>query len=233
MAPRRFTRNSVTVHSRAAATLAAGVLAAILAGSCDRFAPSPVERRPIVAPARPEPSAVPSAVRESTAGGVITAVPAASKSVRAVLLEGPFPGSGIPFLKPNALSYWVGRYQVADFTVSVYFTSQSIIANPAWTPHECDGKVLSKVLPVSKPSAGQTVAGAVPGGSAEVVARTVLYFSNSSKWSLFFEFPAAMGDDCPFVSTFINRFVYFYDSLYQEQSYATTREIPFPAILNL
>ncbi len=137
---------------------------------------------------------------------------AAGDTGRAVLLDGPFRATGIPVLSPNLLSYAYGRYSFNGLDITVYFTQLAVRNDPAWTQHNCRGRVVRTI-----PQSGATV----------------LYYDNSPRWSLFFRIPSSLPDDCPFVATFIDRFVYFYDSLYQQQSYGKDGEIPFPGVLNV
>lgn len=148
----------------------------------------------------------------AAAGQKTAGSPASEDNKRAVLLDGPFRGTGIPFLAPNLLSYSYGHYRFDGLKIDVYFTRLAVPTDAAWVPHNCRGRVLRTI-----PQSGVTV----------------LYYDNSPQWSLFFRIPASLPDDCPFVATFIDRFVYFYDSIYQQQSYGKTEEIPFPGVLNV
>jgi len=139
----------------------------------------------------------------------------AASQKRCVLKRGPFRSRGIPFLAPNLIVYWSGEYTLNSESIRAYFTVDSVQVQPSWLPHRCGPYQLEEVS----------------NGRAD--GKVIYYYRSTSNWSLFFELPATISDACPFVQTFIERFVYFRSSLSQDGSYASPDAVPFPAILNL
>ncbi|GAB4221575.1 MAG: hypothetical protein Kow009_11460 [Spirochaetales bacterium] len=66
---------------------------------------------------------------------------------RAVLVEGPSLGRGVPHLGLNAIPYELGRYQYRGSSISVYFIRRSIPVLESWSPSRCGTLTLYQVKP--------------------------------------------------------------------------------------
>ncbi len=133
-------------------------------------------------------------------------VPAQEAGSRAVLDTGPNAGTGLVFLRANALEYFEGEYTIGEARIRVYYSESRIAESEIWGRLRCDGNTLRVIQ-----------------DDEEVI--TV--FVSEEGWTIFLEYSPELGDICPFFSTFLRRFRYFLDVG------STGGVPPFPAILDI
>lgn len=217
-----FPRKIFRIHSGGAMTALALLLVIAAASGCARH----TQEAGSFAAA---PSALPATAQQPTSGAqkaATTSTPPekAADLKRVVLRSGPFRARGVPFLAPNLLVYWFGDYIWNSQSIRTYYTADSVEVLPAWSPHRCGPYQLQTVTD------GRAGGGGADGGAD---GKVIYYYRSAANWSLFFELPTTISDPCPFVQTFIERFLYFRSSLAQDGSYTSPDAVPFPAILDL
>jgi hypothetical protein len=126
--------------------------------------------------------------------------------LRAVLLRGPYPVKGIPFLPPNLLPAFQGDYALGEQQVSVLFSPEALVLPGEWKSLRCGPLKLAEV-PVDT---GRTVCLAEAG---------------QEPLFLFFSFAGQDADWCGFVTAFRERFLYLRSFL------RSGDEVPFPAFV--
>ena len=68
---------------------------------------------------------------------------------RAMFLEGPIVGRGVPYLSINAIPYELGRYLYRGASIEVYFLRIAIPVLESWTPARCGAATFYQVKPDS------------------------------------------------------------------------------------
>ncbi len=66
---------------------------------------------------------------------------------RAVFVEGPMLGRGLPYLSINAIPYELARYQYRGSSIAVYFIRQAIPPLESWIPVRCGAIPFYQVKP--------------------------------------------------------------------------------------
>ncbi len=127
----------------------------------------------------------------------------------ALLVRGPRPGHGLPFLGPNLIEYERAVYRYRAGEVTVYYGEDRL-------PIDADPEVLQ-----CGPHALQVLEDVGPH-------RRVVRFDRASGEWLLFEQQPDTGEICPLVESFIERFEFFLEALPPD-----AREAPFPAVLEL
>lgn len=161
-----------------------------------------------------------------------------------VLVSGPTPAKGLPFLPPNAIKYYRAVYELPTRSVIVYHSYREVVPLSEWGRRNCGGQGIRTF----ETAVAELQEELPPGPSGEVPNRVVhTGFYRGDRYSLFFTFTD--GDiSCRFVEEFIRRYLYFRntssrradssgtdaDGVEEEGSDDTLREQPpppFPAIL--
>ncbi|MBI9104470.1 MAG: hypothetical protein JEY99_18795 [Spirochaetales bacterium] len=106
----------------------------------------------------------------------------------ALLIQGPLFTEGIPFLAPNGLPSWSGRYLLGDEEIVVYFSWEQLIIPEDWETFNCS----RENYPGIPFRAGQ-----------------VYYITSPKGWAVFIYFAEAESDHCRFIDRFLNRLNYF------------------------
>ncbi len=106
----------------------------------------------------------------------------------ALLERGPVFTEGIPFLAPNVLEAYMGRYRIGEASVIVYFSREPVITPGNWEPFRCGTRDYLTFL--YKEGKG--------------------YFLESPKgWVVFIYFEIIDENHCRFTESFFNRLNYF------------------------
>lgn len=64
---------------------------------------------------------------------------------RAVFVEGPILGRGLPYLSINAIPYELGKYQFRGFSIEVYVIQRALPVLESWIPVRCGAAVFYQV----------------------------------------------------------------------------------------
>lgn len=64
---------------------------------------------------------------------------------RAVFVEGPIVGRGVPYLSINAIPYELGRYLYRGVSIEVYLVRRAIPVLESWTPARCGATTFYQV----------------------------------------------------------------------------------------
>ena len=121
----------------------------------------------------------------------------------ALLIKGPVLTSGIPFLSPNGLAAYTGKYRMGDDEITVFFTREDIVIPENWKPRECSG--------------ADVLAFPFREGSGYLL-------RSNSNWVVFVYFEGPEEYHCLFLRTFYNRLNYFQQ---------ISDVFSFPAVLEL
>ena len=128
-----------------------------------------------------------------------------------VLLKGPEYGERLPFLQPNAIEHYSGRYAFRDREITVYYTERDILRLEEWESAVCGAVQLYRLpLPESEGQEG-------PEGWE-------VYFFRNGSYVLFFGFDGEL--NCTFVIRFLQRFDYF-----RSVRNLPSKRPPFPAVV--
>jgi hypothetical protein len=121
-----------------------------------------------------------------------------------VLVSGPTPGSGLPFLPPNALQYYRGLYELPGQDITVYYTRRTIVPLSSWNEARCGGYVLRtfNAPPEGAPQlTGRSPADIAAGGP-------LLAYYEGEGFYLFFSHGSGLLS-CSFIEAFIPEFLFF------------------------
>jgi len=66
---------------------------------------------------------------------------------RAVFIEGPILGRGLPYLSVNAIPYELGKYLYQGSVIEVYFIRRSLPVLESWVPTRCGTITFFQVTP--------------------------------------------------------------------------------------
>lgn len=105
-----------------------------------------------------------------------------------LLVSGPEYTLGIPFLPPNALPAWKGRYLFKEETILVYYSTEDIILSGGWKSFFCGSREYR---------------------TAPYDAGVVAFIESPRGWSVFLFFKNKETPDCTFLEPFFNRLNYF------------------------
>lgn len=185
-----------------------------------------------------------------SSGGIVGKIPkvdgaadalAASGTV-AVLLAGPEPGRGLPFVRGNISPYWKGTYSLSTGNGVVFFTYDQITPEASWTQVPCGSATLRKLplsaataaavgLATTAASAGTTVTPAKSGQAARVTISYSLYFYDGNGYTVFELIPEGDSGACTFSTPFLSRLSFFFQALVRDNAYGPDSQVPFPAIV--
>ena len=118
----------------------------------------------------------------------------------AILLSGPVPGRGLPFLPPNVVGFSYALYEIDENRLEVYYTSDAVFGTDGWEALDCQAFVLRRN-----------------------VSEEVFHFESPEGWSLFVGSEAFLDDPCGVFGGLIERITFFSRSLGEGQS-------PLPAV---
>ncbi len=145
----------------------------------------------------------------------------------AVLADGPSAARGLPFLPPNVIAHYRGRYEYLGSAIDVFYTEQEIVRFSEWPAVDCEGYRLYRLAGGAGNAGGAAISAdgqGDAGGPETVVARPVFFYQND-EYALFVQMPQRYL--CTFFPRFMSKFIYFRSV----QNMPANRP-PFPAVVD-
>ncbi len=116
----------------------------------------------------------------------------------ALLVNGPKPGRGLPFLRSNVIEYFKGEYRYQEQRIFLYYTEREIVRFENWQPVDCGTTRFFRLNEELIDRYEGLVEGSVP---------REIYFFQNEEYALFFAFDGEL--NCTFARRFLSRFTYF------------------------
>jgi len=126
----------------------------------------------------------------------------------AVLLKGPTPVRGIPYLDVNVLPCQTAVYGHGGVSVGVVYTEAEVVTPDSWRWESCGTVRYLRVPEVNRPAPAYLFGGGFLDDAAPPERGAVIYY-REGEWAVFLEFPPDYPDPCAFLTVFLKRLRYF------------------------
>lgn len=171
------------------------------------------------------------AVRGQESGGAGAGSSSLDRDTQMILVAGPTAGRELPFLGPNVVQYWRGRYEFRSGEFLVYFTRDPVFGILDWSPRECRGwparvHEIDADGPRLQPS--QEIWHFAPGPAEDAAWHLFVLSGIEGADATGTAAGAASLDFCSIMPPFLSRLVFFLEALPEG-----SRDAPLPAVVEM